>query len=853
MMQQYLDIKKDYTDFIVFFRLGDFYEMFFTDAIIASKELEIVLTGRDAGVEERVPMCGVPFHAADVYVERLIEKGFKVAIVEQIEDPSLAKGLVKRDVIRLVTPGTVIDEASLDAKSNNYIAALGSTKDRYIIACSDLTTGENFIVTMPREIELLTSEIMNLSLKELVVSSDFNQKLLRSHLELSAFTLSLSDARTLPEYYRNLVQEIYDKDLLATFASLINYLIKTQRRELLHMQKVRLFESRQYLRLDNNSIRNLELVETARAGLRKGSLFWLLDRCQTAMGSRLLKQNLLRPLIEKDKIETRFSLVESLNDNFIVREDIRNQLKNVYDLERIVGRVSFGNANGRDLVNLKRSLRTIPVIRESLGVLDNPYAHTLLAEMDDFATLASLIDAAIIDNPPLSIKEGGIIKTGYDKALDELRNNATSGKDWLARFEEQERNRTGIKKLKVGYNRVFGYYIEITKGQLDLVTSAFGYERKQTLVNSERFVNAELKQMEARILGSQEHSVQREYELFVAIRDEVFAMIDGLQRLARAIATIDMLVAFSQVAMDHHYVRPTLTAARRLEIIGGRHPVVERLLEEGTFVENDLLMGEETGILLITGPNMSGKSTYMRQLALSIIMMQIGCFIPAQAAKLPLFDQIFTRIGAADDLSTGKSTFMVEMLEVNYAIQNATENSLILFDEIGRGTATYDGMALAQAIIEYCHHKIACKILFSTHYHELTYLEDELASLHNVHVLAKEEKNDIVFLHKVKDGPTDKSYGIHVAKLAKLPGALLKRAAAILTELEKNHGYNVIKPQTIDLFNFDEALAEEDSQEQHYHSVIEQLKNLDVNELTPLKAMNILAAIIEELRKRPGR
>jgi len=617
----------------------------------------------------------------------------------------------------------------------------------------------------------------------------------------------------------------------------------------MHFQKVQIFESHQYLHIDNNSKRNLELTETLRFGNRKGSLFWLLDQCETAMGSRLLKQTILRPLIDQKKIESRFDLIESFNENFIVKEDIRELLKSVYDLERIVGRISFGNANAKDLINLSKSLSVMPDIKIAIAVLKNDYADKLVEEFDDQVALVDLIQKAIVHEPPLSVKEGGIIRQGFNEVLDQIKFHASNGKDWLSEFEAKERERTGIKKLRVGYNRVFGYYIEISKGQLDLVDASFGYERKQTLSNSERYITPELKEKETLILGSEEDAVKLEYELFVEIRDEAKSHTSQLQKLAKSVSEIDMMLAFAKVASDEHFIRPEIIMERTLEIHSGRHPVVEKLLENEKYVENDLFMNEKTHILLITGPNMSGKSTYMRQLALQIILMQMGSFIPASSARIPIFDQIFTRIGAADDLSGGKSTFMVEMLEVNYALQNATDNSLILFDEIGRGTATYDGMALAQAIIEYAHQKIRCKLLFSTHYHELTYLEDDLKSLHNVHVLAKEEKGNIVFLHKVVDGPTDRSYGIHVAKLAKMPSPLIERAKMILSELEKNHGYNVIKPQEMNLFNFVEAIEETNADDARYHSVIEQLKTLDINELTPIKAMNILASAIEEIKK----
>jgi len=849
MMQQYLEIKKDYTDFIVFFRLGDFYEMFFSDAIVASKELEIVLTGRDAGVEERVPMCGVPYHAANLYIEKLIDKGFKVAIVEQIEDPKFATGIVKRDVIKLVTPGTLVEEGTIDEKTNNYICAIHEGKDKYLLAYSDLTTGQNYIVTTPKDLDLLFNEILNLNAKEIIIDSHFSQRNIKPYLDQYSLTISINDDCHLTSYYKNLVQDVYDKELIQAFAKLINYLIKTQKKELMHLQKVQIFESTSYLRIDNNSKKNLELTETYRQQSKKGTLFWLLDRCETAMGSRFLKQNILRPLIDSQKIQNRFSLIEALNDNFIIREDLKNQLKVVYDLERIIGRISFGNANAKDLINLARSLKVMPTIKELMGRLNNNYASLLIEKITDFSVLENQITSAIIENPPLSIKEGGFIKPNYSLALDEIKYNSLHGKEWLEAFEQSERERTGIKKLKIGYNRVFGYYIEITKGQLDFIRDDFGYERKQTLSNSERFITPELKAKEAFILGAQEKSIHLEYELFLEIRELTKIQTTSLQELAKIISEIDMIYAFSVVSMNNRYIRPEIIEDKIIDIKNGRHPVVEVLLENGSYVENSLFMDNSTNILLITGPNMSGKSTYMRQLALIIIMMQMGCFIPAESAKLPIFDQIFTRIGASDDLTTGKSTFMVEMLEVNYALQNVTSNSLILFDEIGRGTATYDGMALAQSIIEYCHHKLHCKILFSTHYHELTYLEEQLESLHNVHVLAKEEKGNIVFLHKVVDGPTDKSYGIHVAKLAHLPLGLINRAKTILLELEKNHGYNVIKPQTLDLFNYENALEIEEEESDKYLSIIEQLQTIDLNEITPLKAMNILSDVIEEIKK----
>ncbi len=847
MMQQYLEIKKDYSDYIVFFRLGDFYEMFFQDAIVASKELEIVLTGRDAGVEDRVPMCGVPYHAVNLYLEKLVEKRFKVAIVEQVEDADAAKGIVKREVVKLITPGTIIEDGSIKQKDNNYIVAIYESPEIYILAYSDLSTGENYLEKIPKDINILLSEILNLNVKEVIITSKFSNKLIKNNLSNYELTISINDDLSLKKYYRNLVNDIYDKHLLSAFALLVNYLEQTQKRELLHLQKVQVFESTSYLRIDNNSKKNLELTETYTSKAGNNTLFWLLDKCQTAMGSRFLKQTILRPLIDKSQITQRYSLVESFNNNFVARQDIIDKLKKVYDLERIVGRVSFGNANAKDLVNLKQSLAVIPDIITSLKTLNNSYANGLLAELPDFTDLVEEIDLAIIPNPPQSIKEGSFIKTGYNQELDEIRDIKANAKQWLEGFVEKERERTNIKKLKVGYNRVFGYYIEVTKSQIDLVKDEFGYERKQTLSNSERFITQELKEKEAIILGSEDAIVELEYSLFVELREKVKERTFDLQLLAKTIALFDMIIAFSISSMNNRFIKPKLIEEKRIEVINGRHPVVEALLDE-PYVENSLVMEKDNSILLITGPNMSGKSTYMRQLAMIIILAQIGCFVPAESATLPIFDQIFTRIGASDDLSSGKSTFMVEMLEVNYALKNATESSLILFDEIGRGTATYDGMALAQAIIEYCNYHIKCKILFSTHYHELTYLEEGLKSLRNVHVKANEEKGNIVFLHKVVEGPTDKSYGIHVAKLAHLPKGIINRSQAILEELEKNHGKNIIKPQTIDLFNYMETLSSPDEEEK-YQSIIDQIKQLDILELTPLKAINVLNDIIEEIKK----
>ncbi|MDD2524664.1 MAG: DNA mismatch repair protein MutS, partial [Endomicrobiaceae bacterium] len=594
MMQQYLEIKKDYSDFIVFFRIGDFYEMFFQDAIIGSKELEIVLTGKDAGQKERVPMCGIPFHAVNIYLEKLVEKGYKVAIVEQVEDPALAKGLVKRDVIKLITPGTIIEDGAIDEKTNNYIVSVSESKEKYLLAYSDLTTGQNCIVSTPKDPELLFNEILNLNSREIIIGTKFNQKVINHYLQNYAITVSISDRTDIPIFYRHLVSDIYDKESLEAFGRLINYLILTQKQELLHLQKIQIFESTSYLRIDNNSKRNLELIETYRFGSRKGSLFWLLDQCKTAMGSRYLKQNIMRPLVDQDKIENRFSLIEAFNENFLIREEIKELLQEVYDLERIIGRISFGNANAKDLINLSKTLKVMPSIKTKLLSLDNKYATHLVANLDSLEVITTLITQAIVPNPPLSIKEGGIINSGYSSDLDHIKYASAHGKTWLGEFEAKERERTGIKKLRIGYNRVFGYYIEVTKGQMEFVKDEFGYERKQTLSNSERYITPELQEKQAIILGSEEDAIRLEYEIFVEVRDTTKTQTKAMQDMAKAIAEIDMILAFAKVASDNRYVRPQIITQRIIDITNGRHPVVEKVLENEKYVENDIHMGEST-------------------------------------------------------------------------------------------------------------------------------------------------------------------------------------------------------------------------------------------------------------------
>ncbi len=842
MMRQYLTIKEDYNDAIVFFRLGDFYEMFFTDAFLASRELEIQLTARDAGSKDKVPMCGVPHHAAESYIERLINKGYKVAICEQVEDPKEAKGIVRREVVRLITPGTFIESKSDDI---SYIAAIGININNYTISYLDLSTGESYSVLLPKDLNILINELLQISPKEIVISNFFDETHLEKYIKSEGVVVSINNETDVPDVFLDIYKHLPSKEEQKTFKRLLNYIIKTQKRELMHFKKAIVLEASSFLKMDSNTIRNLELTETLRHSNRIGSLFWLIDKCDTALGSRYLKKQILRPLINKEVLETRYDTIVTLNNEFITKEEIKLLLKNVYDLERIVGRISYGNTNGKDLAQLRRSLSIIPDLKENLSKLNNPHTSFLADSLDALPLFLKLLEDAIVDDPPLTIKEGGIIKENYNSDLDEIKNMSLNIKGWLKELEEKERIRTNIKKLKIGYNRVFGYYIEVPKSQIANVKDEFGYNRKQTLSNSERYITEELKQKETIILSSEEKSIMLEYELFIEIRDEARKQIQIIQKNANIISEVDMMIALSTISEDLNLIRPTLVDDNTIEIYGSRHPVVEKVLTETEFVPNDIILNKNTNILLITGPNMSGKSTYMRQMALTTIMAQIGSFVPAKSASIPVFDAIFTRIGAADDLVSGKSTFMVEMLDANNAIKNATKNSLILFDEIGRGTATYDGMAIAQSIIEYIHEKIKCKTFFSTHYHELTDLNKSLKTLKNVHVSAKDKDGSIIFLHKVKDGPTDKSYGINVASLAELPKGLIARAKIILVDLERNH-QKLSESSSIDLFNFDDYDDSESSIKEE-NPIIKELKEVSIEELTPLEALNILNKIINKL------
>ncbi|SHF53401.1 DNA mismatch repair protein MutS [Ornithinibacillus halophilus] len=852
MMEQYLKIKADYKDAFLFFRLGDFYEMFFEDAINAARELEITLTKR-AGQDEPIPMCGVPYHSAANYIKNLVEKGYKVAICEQVEDPKTAKGVVKREVVQLITPGTVMESNMLDEKDNNYIASLSSFEDgSYVIAYNDLSTGENKLALITTGWDSVIHELYNQPIKEIVVSSSLDedcQKQLKDRLQV---TLSYQDEVNFNAEYRDLCENLNDERLMKAFSRLLNYIQHTQKRSLDHLQQAEIIQLNDYLSLDMYSKRNLELTQTMLRKGKHGSLLWVLDKTVTAMGSRTLKKWLERPLLNKHEIEKRLETVQGFYHGFMERDALRETLKSVYDLERLAGRIAYGNVNARDLIQLKKSLNKIPEMIQILRQFEHEEINQLTEQLNYPDHLVTLLEDSLVEDPPISIKEGSIIKDGYHEQLDKYRYASRNGKQWIAELEQKEKQETNIKSLKIGYNRVFGYYIEVTKANLHLLPEG-KYERKQTLTNAERFITPELKEKEQLILEAEEKSVDLEYELFLEIREQMKEHIPELQHLSDVVSNIDVLQGFATVSEANNYIRPRFVDSK-LEIKNGRHPVIEKVMDEGSFVPNDIHLDNDKSILLITGPNMSGKSTYMRQLALTAIMGQIGCFVPCDKANLIIFDQIFTRIGAADDLVSGQSTFMVEMLEANHAIQHATSNSLILLDEIGRGTSTYDGMALAQAIVEYIHDNIQAKTLFSTHYHELTSLEESLTHLKNVHVRAEEFEGNVVFLHKVKDGAADESYGIHVAKLAELPEQLIDRAGVILKQLEATETKHTRTSESSNQLSFFDEVNEvlkatKEQEELPVQSIAEDIKNLNLLEMTPLEAINELYRLQKKVSK----
>lgn len=827
MMMQYLGIKEQNKDSIVMFRLGDFYEMFFDDAIMVSKELELALTGKNAGVKERVPMCGVPFHSASGYIQRLVDNGRKVAIVEQLTDPG-KKGIVERGVVQIVTPGTIFDE-SLTQNRNNYIACMMTFDFVYTLAFCDITTGEFQVVNIDKQDNILNNQLATLEIKEIVVESNCTYSF---H---EGIMVSRYDNETFNEKYQDIFKNIKDLKQIKVATLLLNYLIETQKRDLEHLQIIEEINNKDYMTMDLYTKKSLELTENARDHEKYGSLFWLLDMTKSAMGARLLKNYIDRPLLNRQAIEKRLDIVGIFTQQFIQRESIKEILKEVYDLERLSSRIAFGNINARDLKWIASSLKVIPELKQQLYSFNEDLTNQLADQLIDLSHITKLIDDAIIDNPPLTIKEGNIIKDHFSENLDELRYLRDHGKQWLIDFEQKEREKTGIKNLKVGYNRVFGYYIEVTKGGLDQVKDEFEYTRKQSLSNAERFITPELKDMESKILSAQDKIEKLEYVLFTQIRNEIKKEVHLIQDIAKIIAQVDVYQSLAMLASENSYVRPIFNNNKTLEITEGRHGVIEKVMGHGQYVPNDVSIDEKNPVVLITGPNMGGKSTYMREVALMIIMAQIGSFVPAKYANLTIFDQIFTRIGASDDLISGQSTFMVEMLEANNALRYANENSLILFDEIGRGTATFDGMAIAQAMIEYIAKNIHCMTLFSTHYHELTFLEDKGLGIQNVHASARVDNDHLVFEYLIKKGKSNKSYGVNVAKLAKLPDEVIQRANRVLETLEENNVEDRLVEEKV-------TIIEKESEVEKY------LKTIDPMALSPLDALSTLIELKKLLK-----
>ncbi|RCW70641.1 DNA mismatch repair protein MutS [Saliterribacillus persicus] len=852
MIEQYLKIKSKYQDSFLFFRLGDFYEMFFEDAKKAALELEITLTSRDGGSDERIPMCGVPHHSAQGYIKRLIEKGFKVAICEQVEDPKIAKGVVKREVVQHITPGTVMEGSMLDEKENNYLATIHFiNEENFGLAYTDLSTGETITAIVEDGWHAVITEIANRPIKEIVLKEDFPDQLRSELKERYQFTISELEEEFEIESQKALLSSLTNDNLKRTCNHLFSYMFYTQKRSIDHLRPAQEIELKEYMALDLYSKRNLEITNSLIRNEKYGSLLWILDKTVTAMGARKLKKWMERPLLSKNQIEKRLTVVEGFQQQFFERQTLREHLTAIYDMERLAGRVSYGNVHAKDLVQLKNSISRIPSLKEILNQFSNKEIMALSEKIDPLPALFEILDKSISDDPSLSIKEGNIIKDGYNEQLDQYRYASRNGKQWIAELEKKEKEKTKIKSLKIGYNRVFGYYIEVTKANLHLLPEGM-YERKQTLTNAERYITPELKEKESLILEAEEKSIELEYELFLKIRDQVRGYISQLQELADIISEIDVLQSFATISEENNYVKPNFSTNKVVQIEKCRHPVVEKVMKNGHFVPNDINMDKEKELLLITGPNMSGKSTYMRQFALTVIMAQIGCFVPCEKAVLPLFDQIFTRIGAADDLVAGQSTFMIEMLEANNAIQHATSDSLILFDEIGRGTSTYDGMALAQAIIEHLHHHVQAKTLFSTHYHELTSLEDNLERLKNIHVEAEEIDGKVVFLHQIQDGAADESYGIHVAKLASLPDELIDRASVILKELEGSNKGKIKESEALDQLSFfpaDEKKSKQPMPKAANSKTVEAILKLNILEMTPMDALNELYQIQKKLKE----
>ena len=831
MMKQYMDIKKNYEDVLLFYRVGDFYELFFEDGITASHELELTLTGKNAGLKERVPMCGVPYHAVKSYLEKAINKGFKVAICEQVEDPKTAKGMVKREVINVVSKGTLVDLDYLNGNEFNYIGSILDIEYAYILTYADISTGDISCEIINHNEDELLNRVLKLNLKEIILKSNFDLNLLNIFKNTYNINIYLNDK--LYEDDISFLDGINDIRVINGVKHLLYYLIVEELKDITHFGNINIIDNNDYLNLNIHSVRNLEIFETLRLKERQYSLIWLLDKCKTSMGSRTLKLWLSNPLKNKDKLNNRLDIVEKLNNEFIVRDELRDALYEVYDLERLCGKLVCGSFNARDALQIKRSLGVLPKIKECINTLNLDF------NIDTHEELFKILDNSIYEEPPVSLKEGYLTKTGYNKELDELKSIRSGGKNFIASLEATEREKTGIQNLKVGFNKVFGYYIEVSKGQISNVKEEFGWERKQTLTNGERYITPELKEKEALVLNAEDRIIELEYNLFMDIKNILKDNVLKLKETAKNIGIIDTLCSLSIVSENCGFIRPIFNDEHLIDIKNGFHPVINEV-SKGSYVKNDLYMDESIKTLLITGPNMSGKSTYMRQLAIIIIMAQIGSFVPADYANLPIFDAIYTRIGASDDLVSGESTFMVEMLEAKNAITSSTENSLILFDELGRGTATYDGIAIAQAILEYVTTKIKCKTLFSTHYHELTSLDEKYKGIKNVHVSADEKDGKITFLHKIMDGAVDKSYGVHVASLANMPNEIIQNANKILSKYETN-----AKNKKQDLneqleLNFNEPES---------NLLKDKLDTVDVLGITPIEAINILYEL-KELSKK---
>ena len=876
MMQQYMETKSQYPDCILFYRLGDFYEMFFDDALTASKELEITLTGKNCGMEERAPMCGVPYHAVDGYLTKLVSKGYKVAICEQVEDPKQAKGIVKREVVRIVTPGTILDAAAIDESKNNYIMCIVYIADRYGLSVADVTTGDYFVTELP-DGQKLKDEIFKFMPSEIICNESFymsgmDLEDMKNRLGITIYSLEswyfddeICKSKLMEHFKVSSLQGLgladYDCGVISAGA-LLQYLLETQKNDLSHMTHITPYTTGKYMMLDSSTRRNLELCETLREKQKRGSLLWVLDKTKTAMGARTLRKYIEQPLIERTEIERRLDAVTELKEEAISREEIREYLSPVYDLERLITRITYGSANPRDLTAFSTSLEMLPAIHYILEDMKSDLLCEICKEMDTLEDLCSLVKSAIAQEPPIAMKEGNIIRDGYSEEVDTLRCAKSDGKTWLAKLEEQEREKTGIKNLKIKYNKVFGYYLEVTNSYKELVPEY--YTRKQTLANSERYITPELKELEDTILGAEDKLYALEYELYCTVRDTIAGEVIRIQKTAKAVAALDVFTSLALVAERNNYIRPTINVQGKIDIKDGRHPVVEQMIPNGSFICNDTVLDDKKQrISIITGPNMAGKSTYMRQVALIVLMAQLGSYVPASKANIGLVDRIFTRVGASDDLASGQSTFMVEMTEVANILRNATSKSLLVLDEIGRGTSTFDGLSIAWAVVEYISDAklLGAKTLFATHYHELTELEGKINNVNNYCIAVKEKGDDIVFLRKIVKGGADKSYGIQVAKLAGVPDIVINRAKEIVEELAdeditsrvseiasreaeakkktKSKKYDEVDIAQFSLFD---TVKDDD--------VLEELKAIDVGNLTPIDALNTIYRLQNKLKNR---